>query len=1086
MAADFSRVRLNPLLDYAGVELKQGGVLLDADANELVAVIDRRLRALASDTLGRATVSSTTPNAFKITAVAGALQIDKGRLYVDGLLAENHGAASTDPAKRVFDSLMAEDTFIDKIAYGSQPYLPNSPALPTTGRHLVYLDVWNREVTHLEQPDLVESAVAVETSSRLQTVWQVRVLARDAGTGTTCGTPDGQVPGWNDVIAPSTGVLTTGTFDVAPADDPCELPPTGGYRGLENQLYRVEIHDPGQPGGTATFKWSRENASVGSRVASMVSGTVLELESLGRDDVLRISSGDWAEITDDVREFSQAAGEMRRVTVEDATRRITFTPALPADMLPGSFPDSSFPKTQNLRVRRWDQKNGVFRTDPSGTPVQVQDLNVAGSTGLIKVPAAGTTLLLENGVTVSFASTGDKDSKGFKAGDHWEFAARTSDASVELLDRAPPRGIHHHYARLGIWDVAATAAAGAVTDCRNPWPPKGSTGEDCACTECVTPESHASGQLTIQAAVDKVRDTGGTVCLHAGQYVLSEPVRITAARSLRITGQGPATMITSSSGTAFIIERSVAIAIDELSIFSRGQQSAISVRTVLGLALRKLAVAVFGNADAQGAAIALSGVVVGATIDNNLFIAPDGVRALEPPREEAPDLLVSAVLRIDNNVFWCQGSAVRLAGKVGHAYETRMTGNQVLGSHEVGLSTEGFSLPGASIRLSDNNLNLHGPGIRCAVDGAWIEGNNIQATRDGDRTLKGAGIELITGLDKNGSNQCQVLANQVRGFPDAGILIEAPVQALIVKLNIIEQCGNGILMTDSARAGSLAIENNQLRNIGLRVNAATGAGTGAGATVGIGITRTEAATVAGNTLRQIGLDIAGNKQLVAGIAAFSVQRPRISGNDIMEVGPLDNFGGMVAGISVRAPYAQAEISHNHVERDAQVSHKPSDTAWLALQIDEAQPGGNLVSRLGRYTTLRVDDSRTLVLSGSHAYVNTVLAGVDVTGAAAAVQGASASVLGNVFIARGRAPAVDVSASGEVLFNDNRCELRANGNTAVLLNTPVAIINANRVRGGREVSISVSNGKAVAAIGNITTRPINAPLKPEMVPLNLIG
>ena len=1078
MAADFSRVRLNPLLDYAGVELKQGGVLLDADANELVAVIDRRLRALASDTLGRATVSSTTPNAFRITALAGSLLVDKGRLYVDGLLAANHGAASTDPAKRVFDSLMAENTFIDKIAYGSQPYLPDPPALPRAGRHLVYLDVWNREVTHLEQPDLVESAVAVETSSRLQTVWQVRVLAPDAGAGATCGTPDDQVPGWNDVIAPSTGVLTTGTFDVAPTDDPCELPPTGGYRGLENQLYRVEIHDAGQPGGTATFKWSRENASVGSRVASMVSGTVLELDSLGRDDVLRIGSGDWVEIIDDVREFSQAAGEMRRVTVENATRRITFTPALPAAMQPASFPDSDFPKTQNLRVRRWDQKNRVFRTDPSGTPVQVQDLDVAGSTGLIKVPATGTALLLENGVTVSFASTG---AKGFRAGDHWEFAARTSDASVEILDRAPPRGIHHHYARLGIWDIAA----GAVTDCRNPWPPKSSTGEDCACTECVTPQSHASGQLTLQAAVDKVRDTGGTVCLHAGQYVLKEPVRISAARSLRITGQGQATMIT-SSGTAFIIERSVAIAIDELSVFSLGQQSAISVRTVFGLALRKLAVAVFGNADAQGAAIALSGVVMRATIDNNLLIATDGVRALEPAQEKAPDLLLSAVLRIDNNVFWCQRSAVRLAGKVGHAYETRMSGNQVLGCRQVGLAAEGFALPGASVRLTGNNLNLHGAGIRCAVDGAWIEGNKLQATRDGDKPLGGAGIELVTGLDKSGSNQCQVLANQVSGFPDAGILVDAPVQALIVKLNIIEQCGNGIVMSDSARAGSLAIENNQLRNIGLLANAATGAGAGAGATVGIGITRTKAATVAGNTLRQIGQDIAGNKQLVAGIAAFSVQRPRISGNDITEVGPLDNFGGTVAGISVRAPYAQAEINHNHVERDAQVSHKPSDTAWFALHIDEAQPGGNLISRLARYTALRVDDSRTLVLSGKHAYVNTAAAGVDATGAAAAVQGASASVLGNVFIARGRAPAVDVSASGEVLFSDNRCELRANGNIAVLLNTPVAIINANRVRGGREVSISVPGSKAVVAIGNITTRPINAPLKPEMAPLNLIA
>ena len=573
------------------------------------------------------------------------------------------------------------------------------------------------------------------------------------------------------------------------------------------------------------------------------------------------------------------------------------------------------------------------------------------------------------------------------------------------------------------------------------------------------------------------------MCLHAGQYVLSEPVRITAARSLRITGQGTATMI-ASSGAAFIIERSVAIAIDELSVFSLGRQSAISVRTVLGLTLRKLAVAVFGNADAQGAAIALSGVVMGATIDNNLFISSDGVRALEPPQEEAPGLLVSAVLRIDDNLFWCSGSAVTLAGRVGHAYETRMTGNQVLGSHEVGLSTEGMALPGASVRLSDNNLNIHGPGIRSAVDGTWIEGNKVVATRDGDSLLNGAGIALTTGLDKSGSDQCQVLANQISGFPDAGISIDAPVQDLIVKLNIIENCGNGILMTDSARAGSLSIENNHLRDIGIRANAATGAG--AGTTVAIGITRTEAATVAGNTLRKIGLEAVENKQLIAGIAAFSVQHPRISGNEITEVGPVADFNGMVAGITVRAPYAQTEVMHNHVERDPQLNTTNSETAWYALLIDEPQARNNFLSRIARFTALRVDANRTLVLSGNHAYVNTVNAGVDVTGAAAAVQGASVAVLGNVFIARGRAPAVDVSASGEVLFSDNRCELRASGKTTVSLNAPVAIINANRVRGGEVNSIDVPNTKTAVAIGNITTGRINAPLRPEMVPLNLIG
>lgn len=1078
MAADFSRVRLNPLLDYAGVELKQGGVLLDADANELVALIDRRLRALTSDTLGRATVSSTTPDAFKITAVANALLIGKGRLYVDGLLAENHGATSTDPAKRAFDSLLSEPTFTDVIEYTKQPYLPSPPALPTGGRHLVYLDVWNREVTHLEQPHLVESAVAVETSSRLQTVWQVRVLADDAGSATSCGTPDAAVPGLAALTAPSTGVLTTGTFEVAPIDDPCELPPTGGYRGLENQLYRVEIQDPGQPGGTATFKWSRENASVGSRVKSMVSSTQLELETLGRDDVLRFNTGDWVEILDDVRELSQACGEVRRITVNDATRRITFAPALPAAMLPvGGFPDSTFPNTRNLRVRRWDQRGKVFRTDPSGTPVQVQDLDAAGSTGVIKVPAAGTTLLLDNGVTVSFASTG---TKGFKAGDWWVFAARTADASVELLDRVPPRGIHHHYARLGIWDVAA----GTVTDCRNPWPPKGGGG-DCGCTECVTPESHASGQLTIQAAVDKVRDNGGTVCLHAGQYVLAEPVRIVSAKSLRIAGQGPATMI-ACPGSAFVIQQSSAIAIDELSVLSLGKASAVSVRTVIGLSLRRLALAVFGGVDSQAAAIALGGVVLGANIADNLLLAPDGVRALEPEDKEAPRSLVTAALRIDDNVFLCRDAAVKLDGLVGHAFETRLTGNQVVGTHEVGFSAMGLALPGASLRVAGNNLHVHSPGIRCAVDGAWIGDNKLHATRDGERVLKGSGIELGTGLDKTGSSQAQVLANQIDGFVDAGIAVDAPVRDLIVKLNIVEKCGNGIVMTDSASAGSVSVENNHLRDIGFAGNATVAA---AGDTLGIGLIRTEAATVAGNTLRQVGLSATPGKQLIAGIAAFSVQRPRIGGNEITEVGPLENSGGTVAGITIRAPYVQAEVYHNHVERDAQFSSVRSDTAWYALNIVEPSPAGTTLSRLSRYTAVRVDERRTLVLMGNRAFVNTVgAAGVDPsTGAAEGRPGSSASVLGNVLIARGRTPAVDIAATGDVLFSDNRCELRANSSTAaVRLETPVAVISANRVRGA-ELSIQVTDPKAVVtAIGNITTGPIQAPLRPEMVPLNLIG
>ena len=1080
MGADLSRIRSNPLLDFSGVELKQGGVLLDADFNELVALVDRRLRATASDILGRSTVSSATPDAFKITAgAAGALAIGKGRLYVDGLLAENHGAASeaaADAAKKLFDRLMAEVQFADPIAYGTQPYLPSPPALPEGGRHLVYLDVWEREVTHLERPGLVEPAVGVETSSRLQIVWQVRVLQPDAGSA-GCGSPDSEVAGWEALTAASTGRLTTGTFEMPPADDPCELPPTGGYRGLENQTYRVEIHDPGQPGGKATFKWSRDNASVGSRVASVISSAELELQTLGRDDVLRFNSGDWVEIIDDVRELSQRSGEIRQITVAESSRRITFTSALPDEMVPSPLPGAAFFRERNLRVRRWDQNRKVLRTMAAGATSVFQDLEAAGSTGVISVPASGTTLLLENGVTVSFTATVPQ---GLRAGDFWVFAARTADASVELLANEPPRGIHHHYARLGLWDVAA----GTVTDCRTPWPPRGE-GHDCSCTECVTPESHASGKLTIQAAVDRVRDTGGTVCLGAGQFQLKEPVLLKGARSVRIRGQGAATLVITPGG-AFSINSGVALAIEDLAVLSVGTASAITVRSALGLTLQRLIVAVLGGNDGRSAAITLAGAIVGATVRDNLLIAPVAVLANEGRANlgvvnQRGTFMLSALLRIEDNVMWCERQGISLAGLSVHLMATRITGNEIFGCQQGALELLGLAAPGASMQVRANSLNVGGPGITAGVDGLWICDNKLFAsTQSANKPLSGAGIRLRTGLDPNGANECQVLSNQVTGFEDGGVLIESPVRELVLKLNTIQRCGNGIVTQGDVKGASVSIENNHLSDIG-------NARDGAREVVGIAVLNAESATVAGNTVRRIGLQ-AKQAVLRAGIVCTAGQRLRVAGNDVMDIGPPGNFdGGFAVGVLLRAPYAQASVGDNQIDRES-VPQFEGGGRFIALWADEPD-GQRLVSRIGVLSTVRIDANTTLTLGAGRPIVGRTAAGNDPAGAAAVPLGSNVSILGNAFGARGDLPAVQVLASGDCQFTNNRCELRGKGaKFAVDLASSATIVSSNRVRGA-ETSIKIGgNTKNATVLGNITTGIIDlgGPLGAPWTPFNLRG
>ena len=268
MSFDNSRFPFDPTKNYSGVVMEQGRVQLDSDWNEWLAELARRTQAGTLDILGRAVYPATTPFAFQITATTDGsgtnhVSIGPGRMYVDGLLAENHGAASSaqwDPALAELSGSPQPpgSSATGTTDYTAQPYLPNAVPPAGNGPFLAYLDVWTRPITYLEDPTLIDPAVNVDTTGRLQTIWQVKLASVPAGS-TCSSTP---WPG------PSIGQLTTGYVGTTPSG-PCCLTNNTGYTGMENQFYRVEIHQPGTPAagnaypaaaGTATFKWSRDNA----------------------------------------------------------------------------------------------------------------------------------------------------------------------------------------------------------------------------------------------------------------------------------------------------------------------------------------------------------------------------------------------------------------------------------------------------------------------------------------------------------------------------------------------------------------------------------------------------------------------------------------------------------------------------------------------------------------------------------------------------------------------------------------------------------------------------------------------------------
>jgi len=505
MSGDYSRRRFDPSRHYSGVLEQQGRVALDADHNEQVEIQDRRWRAETLDVIGTCGVPSSTPDAFKIGR-AGGLTIGPGRIYVDGLLVENHATA------HVFDPKLEELQGSEAIVIQDQPY--GGPLLGELkgSRWLVYLVAWRREVTHLQDPKLIESAVNVETTTRHQTAWQVRLL--EVGAHVTPQTPFAEIKNWPAENQRSAARLSTATVAVNTAPDPCLMPPSGGYRGLENHLYQVAIHEVGASGGLRV-KWSRENANVATTVLEVLDGgTRIGVESLGRDDVLRFKTADWVEVTLDRRELKGAPGVMCRVTaVDDARQTLSLSPALPL----ADFPDGETEPADHVRVIRWDQSGIVYRAD--GT--QLVNLNDSED-GLIPLDGVHSNdFVLEQGILATI----DVPAGGAAlSGDYWCFVARTADADIERLEHAAPAGVHRHYCKLAILETS-----GEVVDCRSVFSALAEIVPGC-CSAVVKPGED------IQAALDGLPASGGCVCLRAGEHEISRPLRI-AGSNISLRGE---------------------------------------------------------------------------------------------------------------------------------------------------------------------------------------------------------------------------------------------------------------------------------------------------------------------------------------------------------------------------------------------------------------------------------------------------------------------------------------------------------------------------------------------------------------------
>jgi hypothetical protein len=161
-------------------------------------------------------------------------ELGAGRYYVDGILCENEQAVR----------YSQQPDFPDATKFGTAPF--NEAAL-----YLLYLDVWQRHLTALDDPHIRETALGgPDTATRTKTVWQAKLWKVPKANGVVCPEVFGTF--MRTEAGRKKGLLNASSVPEDPGSNPCIVPPSAGYRGLENLLYRVEIHDAGPAADVST------------------------------------------------------------------------------------------------------------------------------------------------------------------------------------------------------------------------------------------------------------------------------------------------------------------------------------------------------------------------------------------------------------------------------------------------------------------------------------------------------------------------------------------------------------------------------------------------------------------------------------------------------------------------------------------------------------------------------------------------------------------------------------------------------------------------------------------------------------------
>lgn len=503
MKGDFSKWCFDRKNNFSGVLHQQGRVMLDSDWNDQTRINQDWQSQAGKDVIGLG-VAAVPINGKDSFSVVGAsvenndvkLTVTPGKLWADGFPVTLSGEKNLDCFATYFKQ-------------------PNQGPFTENSRDLIILEIWQDSISGFQMPELlIEHALGgPDTTERIHTEIAFKLLRLEDND--TCESVTNKLQ--DDPKKSGKLTVSLKPSSSISIDPKCPKVDSGGYTGLEHNLYRIEIADVNDS-TKPMFKWSQFNGGLVGRGTYRLSTDIK-------------SSPNKFEIIDNLQTIVSCERDSFYLEVVNFDNKLGYQKVTYSAIV-------SLQNNMLLVVKPFLDETSEHKTPDPNENVFFRLWN--GLENISDYQSGLKDLPNNCGIQLNFETGGS-----FSPQDYWTFPVRAGGkvSTSPLIDNQPPEGIQYHRVPLAIVKWNGNRKASVIGDCRSVFTSLTDLYKQKK-SDCTLIVSPGEGWERIFEKI--VENQDAKVCFQVGEYLLDKPIELENKGHIRISGCGEGTRIKSS------------------------------------------------------------------------------------------------------------------------------------------------------------------------------------------------------------------------------------------------------------------------------------------------------------------------------------------------------------------------------------------------------------------------------------------------------------------------------------------------------------------------------------------------------------